>query len=493
MGGTATRASSISRPRVVDWRGGYARRLATTDLIVLIWVVFGVQIAWFGFDTRNATLSTNLNDMAINYTGISVAVIFGWMAILGVFGTRGHRVVGVGAAEYKLIIGASLRLFGSVAIVAFLVKLDLARGYILLAFPLGILVLLFTRWLWRQWLAVERSMGRYSATVLLVGSVDSVAHIARELQGQPSAGYHVVGACVPGGKVTGALAGMDVTVYGTVDSVVEALEATGADTVIITSADELPPVRVREISWSLEAGRQHLVVAPSLTDIGGPRIHTRPVAGLPLIHVEMPTFEGLKKFEKRSFDFVGASLLLLFLSPLLLILAILVKASSAGPVFYRQERVGRAGETFKMLKFRSMIVDADEQLAALLAQQGSHDRPLFKVRDDPRLTKVGAILRKYSLDEFPQLINVLRGDMSLVGPRPQREGEVALYDDAAHRRLMVQPGMTGLWQVSGRSALSWEDAIRLDLYYVENWSTIGDLVIMWRTLKAVLAPGEEAY
>jgi exopolysaccharide biosynthesis polyprenyl glycosylphosphotransferase len=268
---------------------------------------------------------------------------------------------------------------------------------------------------------------------------------------------------------------------------------TRADTVINTSSDELTPVRVRELSWSLEPGRQHLIVAPSLTDVGGPRIHTRPVAGLPLIHVETPRYEGRKRFSKRAFDILGSGLILLVASPILLVVALLVKFTSPGPVLYRQERIGLNGEPFNMLKFRSMRVNADAELAALLAQQGTSDRPLFKVQNDPRLTRVGATLRKFSLDEFPQLINVFRGDMSLVGPRPQREGEVALYDSAAKRRLIVQPGMTGLWQVSGRSALSWEDAIRLDLYYVENWSLMGDVIILWRTIRAVVAPGKEAH
>ncbi|GGH11225.1 hypothetical protein GCM10011577_40400 [Pseudarthrobacter polychromogenes] len=165
----------------------------------------------------------------------------------------------------------------------------------------------------------------------------------------------------------------------------------------------------------------------------------------------------------------------------------MVKLTDGGPILYKQERVGFRGTTFQMLKFRSMKVGADAQLQALLAAQGSSATPLFKVDNDPRITSLGRLLRKFSLDELPQLLNVLGGSMSLVGPRPQREGEVALYDDAAHRRLYVSPGMSGLWQVSGRSNLSWEESIRLDLYYVENWSLMGDLIILFKTFKAVFA------
>ena len=476
-----------------DWHHDYAMRVVLTDFLVLIWVVFGVQIAWLGFSTpvnfSNDTMTT------LSYSTISVVTIFAWMLTLRLYGTRESRVLGTGTAEYKAIADGTLRLFGLIAIIAFLVKIDLARGYILIALPLGLAILLFSRWIWRQWLGAERRMGRCSSQVLLVGSSASAAHLARELGKQPETGYHVVGACIPGPKTSAQpqnLPDTDIPVIGTLDTIMVALTASGADTVIITSADELPPERVRELSWGLEPGRQHLVVAPSLTDIGGPRIHTRPVAGFPLIHVETPNFEGGKRFAKRAFDLAGSGMLLLVLSPALIVLAVLVALTSDGPVFYCQERVGLNGQLFNMLKFRTMRVNADDQLAELLAAQGTADRPLFKVRNDPRLTRVGGALRKYSLDEFPQLLNVFRGDMSLVGPRPQREGEVNLYDSAAHRRLFVKPGMSGLWQVSGRSNLSWEDSIRLDLYYVENWSLTGDIVILWRTMRAVVAPAGDA-
>jgi exopolysaccharide biosynthesis polyprenyl glycosylphosphotransferase len=489
----ASTPPDAARPPARDWRRVYARRLAVTDAIVLIWIVFGTQLFWFDFDQETTSVGFDMTRVVVNYTAISITLIIAWLVTLRIFGTREYRVVGSGNAEYRLIADASIRLFGIIAIIAFLVKLDLARGYFLLAFPLGILVLLLSRWMWRQWLSVQRAHGRYASLVLLVGSADSAEHIAKELTRNTDAGYRVVGACVPTGKIGGTLGETGIPVSGTVDTVLEAIAVTGADTVIITSSDELTPVRVRELSWSLEPGRQHLIVAPSLTDVGGPRIHTRPVAGLPLIHVETPRYEGRKRFSKRAFDILGSGAILLVASPILLVVALLVKFTSPGPVLYRQERIGLNGEPFDMLKFRSMRVNADAELAALLEQQGTSDRPLFKVQNDPRLTRVGATLRKFSLDEFPQLINVFRGDMSLVGPRPQREGEVALYDSAAKRRLIVQPGMTGLWQVSGRSALSWEDAIRLDLYYVENWSLTGDVIILWRTIRAVVAPGKEAH
>ncbi|PPG55682.1 UDP-phosphate galactose phosphotransferase [Rathayibacter sp. AY2B7] len=242
------------------------------------------------------------------------------------------------------------------------------------------------------------------------------------------------------------------------------------------------------MSWTLEPGREHLVVAPSLTDIGGPRIHTRPVAGLPLIHVETPRFDGRQRFAKRLFDILASTMLIILSAPVLVVVAVLVKVTSPGPVLFRQERIGLNGATFEMLKFRSMVVDAEARLAALASQQRAEGNSiLFKMAKDPRVTRVGAILRRFSLDELPQFLNVFRGDMSLIGPRPPLAREVEQYEEHVHRRFLMKPGITGLWQVSGRSNLSWEDTVRLDLYYVENWSMTGDIVILFKTARAVLA------
>jgi exopolysaccharide biosynthesis polyprenyl glycosylphosphotransferase len=264
------------------------------------------------------------------------------------------------------------------------------------------------------------------------------------------------------------------------------LRSENADTVMFTSSDHLTPERMRRLSWELERGGQRLILSPSLNDVAGRRIQTQPVAGLPLIHIEAPTYTGPQRVVKRAIDLVGSAFLLVVLSPLLVVAAIAVKATSRGPVFYVQERIGRTGNSFGILKFRSMVRDADARLGELLAAQGTGSSPLFKIHEDPRLTRVGRVLRRYSIDELPQLLNVFRGEMSLVGPRPQRPAEVALYDNAARRRLAVRPGMSGLWQVSGRSRLSWEEALRLDLYYIENWSLAADLVILWRTARAVV-------
>ncbi len=456
----------------------------------MLWAVTGTQLIWFGIDS--STGSRPARDLVAEYTITTVVTAMLWLAALRWLGTRDHRVIGTEATEYKRVLDASLRLFGGLAIGAFLFHFELARGYFLTALPLGLILLFASRWMWRRWLHAQRRAGRYTYKVLIVGSPSSALHLATELARHPDAGYTVVGALVSSEQAAKQLDGFSAPVYSGLDDVLSVVESSGADTVAVTSSDDLPPGKVRQLSWGLEAGRQHIIVAPSLTDIAGPRIHTRPVAGLPLLHVETPRFEGGKVVTKRLFDIVVSGALILVLSGLFLITGLLVKLTSRGPVFYRQQRIGLNGEPFGMLKFRSMRPNADAELAALLEAQGTSDKPLFKVKNDPRITPIGQILRKYSLDELPQLINVFLGDMSLVGPRPQIAGEVALYDNAARRRLLLKPGMSGLWQISGRSSLSWEDAIRLDLYYVENWSITGDVIILWKTVRAVFAPGEDA-
>ena len=432
------------------------------------------------------SIDGTFESLIVSYTAVSMALSLAWIAALGIAASRDKRVIGFGATEYRRVVNSSLMLFAILALIAYLTKIELARGYFITALPVGLLALLITRWIWRRYLVSRRLRGELSARVVLVGSLSSVTHIYAELAGHPQAGYHVVGACVPGGARGEAEFPNQLQILGDVNSVLAVIEEAGCDTVIVTSSDALSPRMLRELSWSLEPGQHHLVMAPALTDIAGPRLHTRPVAGLPLVHVETPRYEGSERAIKRGFDVLAAAALIVVLSPLLVALAIGVRLTSDGPVLFRQLRIGLRGTPFNMLKFRSMVSDADAQLMGLLAAQGTENTPLFKIQDDPRITRLGAVLRRYSLDELPQLFNVLNGSMSLVGPRPQVPGEVELYDNAAKRRLYVKPGITGLWQTSGRSNLSWEESIRLDLYYVENWSLIGDLIILGKTLRAVV-------
>lgn len=468
------------------WNKRFEAHLALTDLAIISAVVLGGQLIWFGAEFRNvALLHLASVDVQLTYTTLSIILILGWMGVLSLLGARDYRTVGSGLAEYKSIADATIRLFGTVAIVDLLLKIDLSRGYLLISLPLGLVLLWLSRWLWRQWLGSMRAKGKCLYRALIVGESFKSQHVADQISRDLSAGFTVVGIATD--SIAGNLTEEPVffTDFSS-QSVIAVVDDVEADSIILASGDKPGPQGLRELGWAADERGLEVIVAPALTDIAGPRIHTRPVAGLPLIHIDYPEISGINYWVKRIFDVVGSALLLMILSPVLVLVALTIKVTNPGPVFFAHERIGQDGKPFRMLKFRSMIVNADVQLKVLLEEQGTADKPLFKVENDPRITPIGRFIRRYSIDELPQLFNSLMGSMSLVGPRPQVAGEVALYDDTAFRRLMVKPGLTGLWQVSGRSDLSWEDAIRLDLYYVENWSLTGDLMILLKTFKAVV-------
>ncbi|MCQ1957265.1 sugar transferase [Arthrobacter sp. zg-Y826] len=471
--------------KLTNWRERYARLLALVDASVVLWAMSGALILRFGTTRRQEWITTDGEP----YIAVTVLLAAVWWIMLSLWGSRDITILGYGTEEYKRILSASFWLFGLVATVSYVFQLDTARGYVALALPAGVLSLIVARMLVRTHLRSQRKSGNSGSSVLLIGGVHGVEHLARALLSQPMAGYFPIATYLPGAPTGTAtdpsLALPNLGEDRSVDAIVAAVSAIKPDAVALSSGVPLPPRIIRELGWVLAEMQVKMILAPALTDVAGPRIHTQPVAGLPLIHVSTPSLTGWRWFIKRFFDIIGSLLLILLLSPVFAIVAVCVKLTSPGPVLYSQERIGIHGARFKMLKFRSMHQNADDQLATLLQQQGTHDKPLSKVIDDPRITPAGRILRKFSLDELPQLFNVLIGDMSLVGPRPQRDHEVALYEDGAHRRLYVSPGMSGLWQVSGRSNLTWEEAIQLDLYYVENWSLTQDIVILLKTFRAV--------
>lgn len=466
-----------------DWRARSSRLLGVVDAFVVSWAVVGAFIIRFGLEPDFVVAGQELV-----YAWLSVALAAAWWFMLGAWNSRQSRVLGSGPDEYKRVAAASLWLFGIVAIVSYVLRIDTARGYVGLALPVGLLGLLLSRWLIRQHLSTRRRQGRSMSRLLLLGGPSAVAHLAASLQRAKHAGYLPVAAYTPGtleGPAVEPESGLPILGFRPdARSIVDAISACGADAVAVSAGVQLHPQTLRHLGWELASRNIGLIMAPALTDIAGPRIHTQQVAGLPLIHVTTPTLEGGQRVAKRLFDVAASALLLVLAAPAMTFVAILVKIDSRGPVLFQQERVGIEGKMFRMLKFRSMVIDAETRLLDL-SNKNEGSGPLFKMKNDPRVTRVGGVLRKYSIDELPQLFNVLAGSMSLVGPRPPLPAEVAVYEQDVRRRLLVKPGLTGLWQVSGRSNLSWQDSVRLDLYYVENWSLAGDLVIILRTIRAV--------
>ena len=414
----------------------------------------------------------------------SVGLVPAWPVLLHATGAHSERVFGTGSDEYRAVGRAGFVLLAAAGFVSYAANLDLSRALVVVAVPAVTLATLLGRFAARCTLRGLRARGHCTKRVVVVGRGAAVLELAHRLRRERFAGMDVVAACVtPDDRArVGEATGVPV---GGLEDVVELAGRLGADTIAVTSASETAAQYLRRLSWQLEGTGIELLVAPGLMEVTGPRLHIRPFEGLPLLSVEQPRFEGWQRAVKGCTDRVVAGLALVLLAPLLLGIALAVKLTSPGSVLYRQERVGVNGKTFTILKFRSMVVDADQQVEALQAGNIS-DGVLFKMRIDPRVTPVGRWLRRLSLDELPQLLNVLGGSMSLVGPRPPLPSEVARYDTSVHRRLLVKPGLTGLWQVSGRSDLPWDEAVRLDLRYVENWSLAMDVLILAKTVRAVL-------
>ncbi|MCU1699491.1 MAG: polyprenyl glycosylphosphotransferase [Mycobacterium sp.] len=465
------------------WERSYVAGLQITDTVVVLGAVILAVSLRFGLSPMPSGPAT------LHVMGYSALIAILWILALAASHARSPRVVGAGIEEYRKVLAASLWTFCATALAELILKLEIARGYLAFAFPVGIVGLLLSRWIWRRYVERKRLAGRYQTAVLAIGSREAVANIANELTRNPRDGYQVLAVGIPGyGRPRGEyLVANDqkIPIVGGEDRALEAIDACGVDTVALAGTEHVGVQGIRKLIWKLEPMGVDLVVSPGVVDVACSRLMVRPVAGLQLLHIAKPQYQGAMQFGKRAFDFCFASAALTVSLPILLVIAAAVKIDSRGPIFYSSERIGIDGKPFYMLKFRTMVKDADRSLASLLDFNES-DGLLFKIRDDPRITRVGRVLRRFSIDELPQFVNVLRQEMSVVGPRPPLRREVEAYDGDLQRRLLVRPGITGLWQVGGRSDLSWDDAVRLDLSYVDNWSMSADLVIILKTLRAVL-------
>jgi len=459
------------RHREQAWEARYVAVLLLADLAV------GLAAGGMAFGVRFGNDVTPYNR---GYLVLSALLPLGFVLALALSRAYERRFLFVGTDEYQRILRAGMSLTAGVAIVSYAFEIRLARGYVVVALPLATLTGIALRFALRKRLHRARRNGACLRRVVVVGHELAVVAVTRQLRRERYHGLDVVGCCLPprhDGRV-------GLPVYGTFEEVGHAVRAARADTVIVLSCPELDGPTLRRLAWRLERDDVDLIVASSLVDVAGGRTTIRPVDGLPMLHVEHPNLSGPGRLLKALIDRLAAVVLLAALAPALAVLALAVALGSPGPVLFRQVRVGKDGREFVMHKFRTMYRDAPARLAGL-RHLNDYDDVLFKMRDDPRVTRVGRLLRRFSLDELPQLMNVLLGQMSLVGPRPPLPEEVAVYPDDVRRRLAVRPGLTGLWQVSGRSDLPFEEAVKLDLRYVENWSFSLDLVILLRTLSAV--------
>ncbi|WP_131736714.1 sugar transferase [Actinomadura roseirufa] len=483
-----TGSSTGHQPRRTSsqsWSVGYRRVAGALDFLSMLaagMIAFGLRFPGVP------------SEPTVPYVVLTVALPVLWIPMLILCRAYQPRYIGVGYEEFHRVLRAGFIYTATLAILAYATKTEVARGYVVMAMPFGTLLAVVARYRLRKWLHRKRWNGDCMRRVVAVGHRTSVADLIRLLRQKRYHGMSIAAVCLPAPLVSGddAVAEVEgVPVMGDFGHAAAVADRIGADSVAVLACPEMDGVALRRLAWQIERDDVELVVAPALMDVTGPRISIRPVSGLPLLHVEHPELDGGRKVLKGLFDRAAALTGLVLLSPLLAVVAFLIKISGQGPVMFRQIRVGRGGREFTVLKFRTMVVDAEARKRALL-ESNENDGVLFKIKEDPRITRVGRWLRRYSLDELPQLFNVVRGDMSLVGPRPPLPEEVAQYGGDVYRRLVVKPGLTGLWQVSGRSDLTWEESVRLDLRYVDNWSLALDLQIMWKTWSAVFR-GSGAY
>ncbi|MFD4630679.1 sugar transferase [Streptomyces sp. NPDC058284] len=472
---------AINRP-AIDWEQRYRRTVITSDTVTTAFVVASIGNFFGARDAANWH-----EKWGILAFGTELLVL----GALAVSRAWAPAVLGQGAEEFRrlgrsVFTAAVVLALGGIALTSRNIKL-----WIFVAIPAITLTTMTARYLLRLWLHKQRKEGRCLRPVLAAGSVATARDLIIRARKSPHLGWRVEAVCTTDGHGLDGDQLEGVPVVGQLSDVAGHVRRDGYRVVAVTPDPHWSPDRLQRLAWNLEGSDAEMVVAPVLMEVAGPRLHVDAVLGIPLLRVSMPAFTGGRRMVKGIVDRLGAAILLLLFAPLMVLVALLVLADSRGGAVYRQRRVGKDGREFTIFKFRTMVSGADRARAEL-ADRNEGAGLLFKLRRDPRVTRVGAVLRRYSIDELPQLFNVLTGSMSLVGPRPPLPEESAAYGPDIRRRLLVKPGLTGLWQISGRSDLPWEEAVRLDLRYVEDWSLALDTVILWKTLRAVLY-GQGAY
>lgn len=463
----------------LPWHAKYHDLLVLADAFMIALALSTTYLAKFSDD-----LYVRVSGVGTPYVVVAVVVGVLWLAMLAATDSRDRLAVGSGFEEYRRVINASLYTFGSVAVAAYFIQAEVSRIYFVTSLPLGVAALLVGRAMARGYLKRKRKAGKGLTPALILGFRSQVELAVEDMRARPEAGYRPEAVCI-----------LDGSTPGFTDAVFDGLNAVELDQVPSTARRDVGAIAVagglsreqlKELAWAIENSPVELLMLSELTDVAGPRMSVTSVDGLGLVHVDLPRFSGWSYLVKRLFDVVFSAVALVLVAPILLVAALLIKREDGGPVFFKQQRVGLHGEPFTIHKLRTMRIDAEERVDELIQASGGRAL-LFKSENDPRVTRIGRFLRRYSIDELPQFWTVLRGHMSVVGPRPQVEREVAEYASHHYRRLLTRPGITGLWQVRGRSNLSIEESLRLDLSYVENWSLTGDLAIILRTLRIVVS------
>lgn len=471
----------------------YGRQLFFWDFVVVTLTFIVISLVFFSqTDSIMAEAeATGALRIYLNPIALGLAMWATWILALIVSKSWDDKKAGTGIEEYMMMARTGLAVLLTVAFAALLFKTDVSRAFVITVILVTVALLIAHRWTGRQWLLAQRRKGRFMQTAVLVGPPEMVFELATRLLNDKTSGYLPVVAILFNEKRSAAkdlkfeAIGMRVVSYESISP--EAGNMFDADSIMVLGSEDIDAARLKRIAWAVEKTRMELVVAPALVDFAGERITARNVASVPFMHIETPSFTGARYLVKQLMDYLLATIAMIITLPIFIVTAVAVFAHDRGPVFFFQERVGKNGRSFTMVKFRSMSVGADKHHETMKANANmSPNSKMYKNPADPRMTPVGKFIRRWSIDELPQLFNVLAGHMSLVGPRPPLPSEVAEYEREAHRRLLVKPGITGLWQVSGRALLNWDETVALDLYYVENWSPVGDFLLLVKTLRAVI-------
>lgn len=478
-GANAGEATSSPRPIPMSRMERVVRRsnlklvLMTIDALTIMMGVLAAVIV-------RQLLGNDLNFREQQYMALAFAATPLWIAVLSANKLYAARFITRSLEEFRRIFRSSLVATVVMSAAAFMLKMQPARGWVLLLSIFSTLFLCIERAVIRKAFGRMRHHGMLMRPVIVVGGNLEGLELCHMLEDEPQLGYEVRGFVDDEGP-----AGDTRHPHrGTLEETIKAVKATGSTGVII-AATTMDLGTSNKLIRQLTDHGIHVELSSTLRDIAAHRLTVRPLGRYPVVYVEPVQLDGWRSVAKRGLDIFLAGVGLVLASPVLAAAAVAIKLDSRGPILFQQERVGRHGARFKVLKLRSMVVNAEDLLIDL-SEKNEADGPLFKMKNDPRVTRVGAITRKFSIDEIPQLWNVLKGEMSMVGPRPALPDEVRFWGEQLHNRLRVKPGITGMWQVSGRSESTFAEYERLDLYYVDNWSLATDLAIVLKTIPAVL-------
>jgi exopolysaccharide biosynthesis polyprenyl glycosylphosphotransferase len=472
----------------------YARGVILVDFLVLLATTLIVYLENYGsFQIVDNIYDEGLFRITASPQLVGVGLLVTWLILLSVFKSRDPKIVGSDFSEYRRVLNATLSVLGLLAFVSLYFKVDVSRLYVTEVLLIGLVALLVARRLGRNWLNKQRKQGNFTRRVAIYGPTSELALELKKYSSHKESEFEPIMTIEDNKLLVLKYLNSDKTQTVDLEHLPEVLTEENIELLQVVGSGPSSAQMHKKLYWALDGWDISFVVSPAITGVSSSKLTTRVIAGSPLIKISSTKFSGPQYFVKTTFDILFSIIALIIASPVMLATAVAIKVTDRGPIFFKQTRIGLNGTEFQILKFRSMKVGAEKEFDELAAKAGYEVNSVqFKLKDDPRITKVGKFIRKTSIDELPQFLNVLKGDMSVVGPRPHVHKEVNSYGEYDGRRLLVKPGITGPWQVGGRSELTWEESVAIDLSYVENWNWLSDISIIVKTV-FILTNSKNAY